>query len=145
MSGEQASGRGYRPRTQVPVSPAVGAAGSGCLVGIGAVVLVALGVRACDAWRDTTSCGGPGLLMLVAIVVALVLLGSVLLAYVHVPHPVLVSLLGVTLAALTILFGFVEDTSSVWMWLVMPLLGAGSFALGHLVLSTAAKPEDDYS
>jgi hypothetical protein len=31
------------------------------------------------------------------------------------------------------------------MWLVMPLLGAGSFALCHLVLSTAAKPEDDDS
>jgi hypothetical protein len=87
----------------------------------------------------------PGLLLLVAIVVALGVLGSVLLAYANVPQPALVSLLGVTLAAVTVLFGLVEDTSSVWRWLTLPLLGAGSFALSHLVLSTAAKPEPDES
>jgi len=140
-----ASGRRPRPRARAPVSPSVGAGAAGCLVGLAAVVLVTLGTRACDALRDSRSCGGPGLVLLVAIVVALGVLGAVLLAHVSVPQPAVVSLLGVTLAAVTILFGFLEDLSSVWMWLVMPLLGAGSFALGHLVLSTAAKPEDDDS
>jgi hypothetical protein len=81
----------------------------------------------------------------VAIVVAPVALGRVLLAYVNVAQPALVSLLGVTLAALTVLFGFVDDLHSESMWLVIPLLGAALFALCHLVLSTAAKPgQDDY-
>jgi hypothetical protein len=143
MSDDPAPGRETRSPGQAPVSPSVGAAASGSLVGFGSVVLGSLGMRACDSLGDSPSCGGPGLLLLVGIVVALVVLGSVLLAYVNVPQPALVSLLGVTLAGVTVLFGLVEGTSSVWKWLAMPLLGAGSFALSHLVLSTAAKPEPD--
>jgi hypothetical protein len=42
-----------------------------------------------------------------------------------------------------VLAGFVEQTFSAWMWLVMPLLGAATFTLCHLVLTASAKPDAD--
>jgi uncharacterized membrane protein len=81
--------------------------------------------------------------MLVAIVVALVAIGRALLAFVRVPHPFVVSFLGVVVSLVAVLAGFVEQTFSVWMWLVMPLLGGAAFALCHLVLTVSAKPDPD--
>lgn len=123
--------------------PAAGAAAAGMLVGVSAVVLVALGMRACDVIRDSPSCGGPGLLMLIAIVVALIAIGRALLGFVRVPDPFTVSFLGVVVALVIVLAGFVEQTFSAWMWLVMPLLGAATFTLCHLVLTASAKPDAD--
>ena len=42
-----------------------------------------------------------------------------------------------------VLAGLVEQTFSAWMWLVMPLLGAATFTLCHLVLTASAKPDAD--
>jgi hypothetical protein len=126
-----------------PLPPLAGAAASGVLVGVASVVLVALGMQACEALRDSPSCGGPGLVMLVVVVVALVALGRALLAFVRVPDPLLVSFLGVVLSLVVVLAGFVEQTFSVWMWLVMPALAAATFALCHVVLVAAAHDPDD--
>jgi hypothetical protein len=81
--------------------------------------------------------------MLIAIVVALIAIGRALLRFVRVPDPVTVSFLGVVVALVIVLAGFVEQTFSAWMWLVMPLLGAATFTLCHLVLTASAKPDAD--
>ena len=132
-----------RHRPHPPLPGPIGAAASGVVVGITAVLLVVLAIRTCEATRDSASCGSFGMLMLVLIVGALMVLGRLVLTFVRVPRPTTVSVLGVLLAVVALLAGFVEQIFSAWMWPVVPLLGAAAFALAHLVLTAAAKPGAD--
>jgi hypothetical protein len=92
---------------RVPALPA--AALTGLAVGLAAIGLVRVGQSACEATSGTSSCGGgPGLLVLVVIVVGLTVLGAGLLRVLGVPHPGSTSTLAVGLATVVTLLLFAD-------------------------------------
>jgi hypothetical protein len=122
--------------------PVLAAVISGAATGLLGVGLTWLGLRGCSAIRDTSSCGDPGFLLLLAIVVAMALAGRLLLRAWRVPDAGSVSVLATALmAVLTMLFlmGSLEDT---WTVVVLPVLGALTFALAHWVTSSNTEPGD---
>jgi len=115
---------------------------TGVLVGLVAVVLTWASERACGAVRGTSTCGGgPGFLLLVVIVVAMVFLGAGLLRLLGASDPGSNSFLGVgLLAVITLLFltGMIFDW---WMAIVVPVCAGLTFALARWV--TTAHVETD--
>jgi hypothetical protein len=133
------------PRRQVSL-PTVGAMPAavvtGALVGLSAVGLTWIGLRGCSAVRGTSSCGDPGYLLVLAIVVVMAVTGRALLRAGRVPQAGSTSVLATALmAVLTMLFlmGSLEDT---WMIVVVPVLGAAAFALAQWVTSSNTSPGD---
>jgi len=125
------------------VPPSVVAAATGLLVGVGLVGFVVLGFLGCDALRGTPSCGGPGLLMLIAAVVLAVLGGRFLLAYGDVPDAGVVSFLAVTVVAIVVLAFLVDLAFSPWMWLVLPLLSGAVFPTAAYVVARSGGARRD--
>jgi hypothetical protein len=112
-----------------PLPVPVAAAATGLLVGSTSALLVWLGMAGCEAWRDSPSCGGGlGLGMLVAVVAIAWIVGRLLLGFADVPDALMVSFLGVAVAMIVVMLFLIDETFSVWMWLVMPLLSAATFA-----------------
>ena len=130
-------------RTTPRVPGAAGAVAAGLLVGFGGTALTWAGLRGCEALRGTDSCGGPGLWLLVAIVVVMVVVGALLLALLKVPDPHGTSFLGVGITAVVALLVLMDSLFSPWMFLVVPLLAATAYALAHWVTTRFVElPED---
>ena len=120
------------------------AAAAGLLVGSGSAALVWLGMAGCDVWRDTPSCGGGvGFGMLVAVFVISWIAGRLLLGFSGVPDGLLVSFLGVGLAMIVVMLFLIDETFSVWMWLVMPLLTAVTSAGAFWLVRASDQAADD--
>jgi hypothetical protein len=112
-----------------PLPTPVAAAATGLLVGSTSAALVWLGMAGCEAWRDSPSCGGGlGFGMLVSVVAIAWIVGRLLLGFAEVPDALMVSFLGVAIAMIVVMLVLIDDTFSVWMWLVMPVLSAATFA-----------------
>jgi hypothetical protein len=125
MSDRQASAARLRSR---PLPIPLAAAATGLLVGSLSTGLVWVGMAGCDVWRDSPSCGGElGLGLLTAVVAISWLVGRLLLGFAEVPDALMVSFLGIAVAMIVVLLFLIDETFSVWMWLVMPLLTAGTF------------------
>ena len=73
---------------------------TGLLVGVLTVGLTGASQRLCEVLQGTSSCGNPGFILLVAIMIAMVFLGSALLRAFRVPDPGSTSFLAVGLTAL---------------------------------------------
>ncbi|MDN4161385.1 hypothetical protein [Nocardioides abyssi] len=116
---------------------------TGALVGLATVGLTWLGLRACEVARGTSSCGNPGFLLLIAILVAMVLLGSALLRTFRVPDPSSTSFLAVGLLTVLVLLFLIEVLFSWTMVIVIPLLAVGCFAASHWVTTLVADAGDD--
>ena len=114
---------------------------TGLLVGLVMVGLTVASLRGCEAIRGTSTCGGPGLLLLVIILVLLVLLGQVLLKLLRVPDPGSTSFLAVGLIAVVALLFLIDVILDWQMVIVIPLVGLLSFLLSHWV--TTAFVETD--
>jgi hypothetical protein len=99
------------------------------------------GFRLCEVVRGTSSCGDPGFLLLVAILVAMVLLGRTLLRVWGLPDPGSTSFLGVGLLAVMVLLFLVPSIFSWWMALVVPAVTAATFALAHWVTAFVGEAE----
>ncbi|QIK67662.1 hypothetical protein G7072_16065 [Nocardioides sp. HDW12B] len=112
---------------------AVAALVVGAVVGLLGVVLTFLGLKGCELVTGTDSCGGPGLLVLVAILVAMVLGGAAMLRLFGVPDAGSVSFLGVGMLTVVILVLLLDVLLSVVMIVVIPVLTAGCFALARWV------------
>ncbi len=127
------SRRASRRRTPVlPGSPA--AVLSGLLVGLVGAGSTYGGLLGCDAVRGTTSCGGgPGLLLLAAILALMVLVGAGLLALLGVPEPRSTSFLGVGLTFVVVLVALMSAVFSAWMFFVAPVLSAVAYGAAHWV------------
>ena len=105
----------------------------GALVGLLGCVLTYLGLQGCELVTGTGSCGGPGLLVLVVILVVMVIAGAVALKRLGVPEAGNVSFLGVgvmTVVALLFLIDYLYDP---WMFLVVPAVTAVGFLLAQWV------------
>src|SRR5262245_33347330 len=121
-----------------PIPLPAAAAATGLIVGSTSAALVWLGMAGCDLWRDSPSCGGGlGFGMLVAVLVISWIVGRLLLGYAGVPDALLASFLGVGLALIVVMLFLIDETFSVWMWLVLPALTAATFA-GSVWLVRAA-------
>ncbi len=113
------------------------------MVGILTVGLTWAGFRLCEVIQGTSSCGDPGFLLLLAILIAMAVLGGVLLRAWNVPEPGSTSLLGVALLAVVALVFLVDVLFSSWMIVVVPLVAMATFALAHRVTVAATSPSDD--
>jgi hypothetical protein len=125
-----------RPRREVRLPRLGGYAAAvvtGILVGVITVGLTWAGFRLCELVRGTSSCGDPGFLLLLAILVAMILLGAVLLRAWGLPDPGSTSFLAVGLLAVMVLLFLVQSIFSWWMVIVIPAVAAASFALAHWV------------
>lgn len=133
-----------RARRSTPTVPAPAAAVvTGLLVGLGGTALTWAGLRGCEALRGTDSCGGPGLWLLVAIVVVMVVLGALVLALLKVPDPRGTSFLGVGLTAVVTLLALMDSLFSPWMFLVVPLVSAAAYGIAHWVTTRFVELPDD--
>lgn len=117
---------------------------TGLLVGLLTVGITWATLRGCEAIRGTSSCGGgPGLLVLVAMLVLLVLVGAGLLRVMRVPDPGSTSFLAVGLVAVISLLFLVDLLLNWWMIIVIPLLSTATFALAHWVTTSFVEAPRD--
>lgn len=115
---------------------------TGAVVGGITVGLTWAALRGCEAIKGTSSCGGPGLLLLVAILIAMILVGSLLLRGFGVPDPGSTSFLAVGLLAVLALLFLVDALFNWWMVIVIPVLAILTFALSHWVTVAFIEPSE---
>jgi hypothetical protein len=143
MNDRPPSGPKLRSR---PLPIPLAAAATGLLVGSASALLVWLGMTGCDAWRGSPSCGGGlGVGMLTAVVLISWIIGRFLLGFAEVPDALMVSFLGVAVVMIVVMLFLIDETFSVWMWLVMPLLTAATFVTSAWLvraLGGTARPDD---
>jgi hypothetical protein len=107
---------------------------AGLVVGLFGAGATYGGTVGCEAWRGTSSCGGgPGLLLVVAILALMVLLGAGLLALLGVSEPRSTSFLGVGLTFVVVLVALMSAVFSVWMFFAAPVLCAVAYGVAHWV------------
>lgn len=147
---EPAERRTERAPERAPALPQpIAAAITGAATGLVGVALTYGGMRGCEATRGTSSCGGgPGFFILLAIVIVMVLVGAALLSALRVTEPRSTGLLGVGLVCVVALLVLPGVIFSAWMFLVLPLVGAASFALSAWVTTryvdtTESGPDHD--
>jgi small-conductance mechanosensitive channel len=127
-----------RPRgPRVP--PLAAAILTGALVGLAAAGLVWLALRGCSGLRGTSSCGDPGILVLLAILVVMVLAGRFALAALRVPDAGSTAFLGLALLAVLALL-FVDDLDSAVGAVVLALVGASTFGLAQWLTANFTEP-----
>lgn len=130
------------PRPTLTVSGRVASAVTGLVIGLLVVVLVAGSLALCESVRGVSSCGGgPGFALLVAVTVAMVALGGLMLRLARVPDPTSTSFLAVGLLCVLSLLLLLDVLEEWWMIIVIPLLSTGTFLLSHWV--TTAVVESD--
>ncbi len=131
------------PRVTVGSVPGPVAAGlTGLVVGAGGAAATYAATAACGAVRGVSTCGGgPGFLILVAIVVLMVLLGARLLRAFEVPSSLSTSFLAVGIVAVLVMLLLLDVVLSPWMFLVVPVLGAAAYLLAYGV-TTRFENED---
>ncbi|WP_426242931.1 hypothetical protein [Nocardioides sp. LHG3406-4] len=134
---------GDQPGDSIPfgVQPLPAALLTGVVVGLLTALLVLGSQQLCEAVRGTSSCGGAGVLMLLAIVVAMAALGSALLRLSRVPEPVSTSILAVGLLAVLVMLFLIDVAGSPAMFVVIPLLAAGCYAVAHWVTTVNASTD----
>ena len=117
------------------------AAITGVVIGFLLVGLVNLALHACDWLNGTKSCGGPGLFLLLAILVVLMTLGTRILRAWGREDAGTVAFLGVGLAAVIALVLLADQLLSPWMVGVIPAVTVVSFLLAHWVSDTIVGDE----
>jgi hypothetical protein len=116
---------------------------TGLVVGALGTVLTYLGLEGCEALKGTSSCGGPGFFLLVGILALMVLVGTVLLKAWRVTDPGSTSFLAVGVLAVVVLVVLIDAVFSGWMFLLVPLVSAGGYALSHWVTTQFIEEQDD--
>ena len=130
-------------RTTPLVSAQVAAVLTGLVVGLLGTALTYVSLRGCEMLKGTESCGGPGLGVLVAIVVLMVIGGALLLKLLGVSDPRGTSFLAVGLMSVIVLVTLMENLFSAWMFVAIPLVCAVSFAVAHWVTTRFVENVDD--
>jgi hypothetical protein len=132
--------RARRQRPRLPLPGPVVALGTGALVGLALVGLTSASLHVCSSVRGTSSCGKPGLLLLLVITAVTVLLGSLLLRIAGVPSSGSTSLLGVGLLVVIILIALLPVIFRWWMVIVIPVVAMMTYAASSWLTSTYAEP-----
>jgi hypothetical protein len=118
------------------------AALTGAVVGLVIVALTAASFRLCEVVKGTSSCGGPGVLLLIAIMAATVFLGAAMLRLFHVVDPGSTSFLAVGLTCVLSLLFLIDVIFDWWMIIAIPVISIGTFALSHWVTTRLIEPAD---
>ena len=134
--------RARRQRSLPTVGGTVAAVITGLLIGVITVGLTWASQRLCEVVRGTSSCGGPGFFLLVAIMVAMVVLGAALLRAWGVSDPGSTSFLAVGLLAVVALLFLVDVLFNWWMIIVIPGVSVATFALSQWVTTTFIDPAE---
>ena len=114
--------RGRRQLPTIALSGITAAAVTGVVIGGLAVLLDWLATSACDVVRGTSSCGGgPGLLILVVVLVALAYVGGVLLRVLGAPDAASTSILAVGIMAVLVLVFLLDSIDEWWMAIAIPV------------------------
>jgi hypothetical protein len=114
--------RARRQPVRVRVPGPVAALLTGAVVGLALVGLTSTALHLCTTWRGTSSCGRPGILLLVAITVVVAALGWALLRLLGVASAGSTSLLGVGLLVVLVLLALVALDHRGPAVVVVPLL-----------------------
>jgi hypothetical protein len=129
--------------TLPPLPAPIASVVTGVVIGLVIVALTFLSSRGCELVRGTGSCGGGGLLLLVAVMVLAVLLGAVLLKAWQVGDPMSSSFLAVGLVAVVAMLFLLPSIDEWWMVIVIPALSALTYLLAWWVTRTFIDTEDD--
>lgn len=141
--GEAPRERKRRKPLALPLLDArVAAPVTGVVVGLTGVLLTYLGLQGCQAVRGTTSCGGVGLFLLIAILALMVLLGATLLKAWRISDPTSSSLLAVGLVAVLAMLLFLPYIDRWFMVIVIPVLSALTYLLSWWVTHALAENAD---
>ena len=109
----------------------------GAVVGVAAVLMTYGSLRLCDAATGTASCGGgPGLLMLLAILIALTYLGGWLLRGFGISDAGSTSFLAVGLVAVVAMLFFVDSLDEWSGAVLVPVVTVLAYALSWRVTAT---------
>jgi hypothetical protein len=127
-----------RRRPTLPPLPA--AALTGAVVGLLLVGLMWAGLESCDFLIGTSSCGGGGVAMWLAILVLVVIVGRFLLRWFGLDEAGSTSFLGVGLTSVVVLLLSSRHLESPWMALVLPAVSAATYALSHWVTTAFVEP-----
>ncbi len=136
-------------RSRSPFSSLLGlhgrraAAATGAVVGLLVVGLTWLALRLCEVLQGTPSCGNPGFFLLLAIMVAMVVLGAAMLRAAGAPDPGSTAFLAVGLLCVVALLFLVDALMSPWMIVVIPLVSVAAFVLSHWVTTAVVEPARD--
>ena len=113
---------------------------TGALVGLVVVGLTTLSLRVCSSVRGTSSCGKPGILLLLAITVVAVFLGSLLLRASGVAAHGSTSFLGVGLLVVLILLALLPVLDEWWVVIVVPLVAMLTYLASWWITTTYVEP-----
>ena len=131
-------GRGFA----LPALPGQAAAlVTGLVVGALLTLLTYLALEGCEAVKGTSTCGGPGFFLLIAILIVMVLVGMVLLKAWQVGDPGSTSFLAVGVIAVVALVMLIDVIFSVWMFVIIPIVSAGAYALSVWVTTRFIEDE----
>ena len=115
---------------------------TGAVAGLLMVGLTGAGFRLCEVIQGAPSCGDPGFLLLLAIVIVVILVGKALLAAWSLPDPGSTSFLAVGLLSVVALLFLVDVLFNWWMIILIPVLGMLCFALSHWVTTAFVETDD---
>ncbi len=123
-----------KPFTLPSIDGRIAAAITGALVGLLGVVLTYVALLGCDAIRGTRTCGGgPGFVVILVILAAMVVVGALVLTLWRLPEARATSFLGVGALFVLMLLVLQNHLLSPWMFLVVPVVTALGFLLGHWI------------
>lgn len=131
------------PRRTLPLPVLGGTAASvvsGLVAGVLVVGLTWASLGLCDVVRGTSSCGNPGIVLLLAILAVAVVAGGALLRALHVPDGTSISVLGMGLVSVVTLLFLVDLLFHWWMILVIPVVAMAAYALAHWVTTAFVEP-----
>lgn len=135
---------GVRKQRQQFTLPQIGGMAAsiltGALVGLLTVGATWGSLRLCEVVQGTPSCGNPGFFLLLAIMVAMVLIGQALLKAFDVPDPGSTSFLAMGLVAVVALLFLIDLLFLWWMVLAIPAVAMASYALAHWVTTSLVEP-----
>lgn len=141
--------RARRARTGAPTAPEIGTGAAaflvGAAVGLLGCALTYLGLQGCEVVTGVGSCGGPGLLVLVVILIAMVLAGAAALRWLRVGDAGSLSFLGVGMLTVIVLLFLIDYLYDPWMFLVIPCVTAVTFGVAHWITTRYTEDivEDD--
>lgn len=110
----------------------------GAIIGIVTVAITVLLLMLFSTLRGVATGGGTwGSLMVVVVAFIAFALGEYLLTKFRVRQPRVTSFLGLCLTLIAIMAVFIGPIYGLWAWLIVPALGAMTFALSHRVIAMA--------
>lgn len=115
---------------------------TGAVAGLLIVALTSSSFRLCESVKGTSSCGGPGIFLLIAIMALAVLLGAAMLRMFRLRDPGSTSFLAVGLLCVLTLLFLVDVAFDWWMIIAIPVISMVTFALSHWVTVALIDPAD---